>query len=188
MSTNGGTPLGTLLSRLDAAHIEPPAGETVPLSERDLTTLAKHLAHWTKTELGPVLLNSVQPEISELYKRLSRLPAASSGLTELEIKALAKALVNYLRTGFAPEMMERLVKPELAAIDTRLAALEAKRSVTYEGIFDPAKSYSPGMLCTHHGSVWHCERACTGVSPDTEAGSETWVLAVKKGRDARDKR
>jgi hypothetical protein len=160
-----------------------------PLSVRDCESLQRQLQDWLRSDALPELATTfISPQIDGLRKRIAKLPTASSGLTEGEIKALAKGLVNYLRNGFAPEMMERLIKPELAAIDTRLAALEAKRSVTYEGIFDPAKSYSPGMLCTHHGSIWHCERACTGVSPDTEAGSETWVLAVKKGRDGRDRK
>jgi hypothetical protein len=48
-------------------------------------------------------------------------PAARpSGLGEAEIKALAAGMVNYLRSTFAPEMMEKFVEPLLKARERKL--------------------------------------------------------------------
>jgi len=129
----------------------------------------------------------VQPQIDGLRKRIAKLPTASSGLGEREIKALAKGLVNYLRTGFAPEMMERLIKPELAArlaaLEQRLAALEARPQMSYEGTWDETKAYTAGSFVTHQGGLWVAEDTNIGVRPG--AGSRVWRLAVKRGRAER---
>jgi hypothetical protein len=85
--------------------------------------------------------------------------------------ALNKSLVGWCNEHF------RKVK----RLEARIAELEAKRPVSYEGVFDPAKSYVPGMLCTDDGSMWHCDAPCTGVRPP----APSWTLAVKRGRDAK---
>jgi hypothetical protein len=67
-------------------------------------------------------------------KRVANGNGAAGGLSELEIKALAKGLVNYLRTGFGPEMMEKLVKPELDALERRVNELEGTVRSLVQGV------------------------------------------------------
>jgi hypothetical protein len=88
------------------------------------------------------------------------------GLSELEIRALAKGLHGWLG-------------PILKDIEKRLAELEARPTMTYEGTWDAERSYVRGMFVTNDGSLWHCEHPCTGVRPPTAE----WTLAVKRGRD-----
>lgn len=111
-------------------------------------------------------------------------PAASSGggLGDLEIKALAKGLVTFLRTGFGPELMERLIEPELAARDVRIDALEAElaEKTSYCGIWREGNRYRRNEMATHGGNLWCCEVADTVDTPGT---SDAWCLMQKtKGR------
>ena len=50
----------------------------------------------------------------------------------------------------------------------------------YCGVFKDGEAYEPGDMVTWAGSVWHCDKA-TGEKP----GTDSWTLAVKKGRDAK---
>ncbi|MBX3704624.1 MAG: hypothetical protein KF822_12685 [Steroidobacteraceae bacterium] len=69
---------------------------------------------------------------------------------------------------------------KFGAIERRLAELES-RQVRYVGVYESGRRYRKGELVTHDGSVWHCE-AATEAKPGT---TDAWVLAVKRGKDAR---
>lgn len=55
----------------------------------------------------------------------------------------------------------------------------------YRDVFKAGTEYQPGDTVTWGGSMWHCNES-TSDKPG-EAGSKGWTLAVKKGRDLRDK-
>lgn len=55
----------------------------------------------------------------------------------------------------------------------------------YRDVFKAGNEYQPGDTVTWGGSLWHCNEA-TSDKPG-ETGSKGWTLAVKKGRDLRDK-
>jgi hypothetical protein len=55
----------------------------------------------------------------------------------------------------------------------------------YCGVYDFAKSYSPGDQVTYQGSQWHCHTATSARPGDGVTG---WTLQVKCGRDGRDAR
>lgn len=55
----------------------------------------------------------------------------------------------------------------------------------YRDVFKAGNQYKPGDTVTWGGSLWHCNEA-TSDKPG-EVGSKGWTLAVKKGRDLRDK-
>ncbi|WP_407218672.1 phage gp6-like head-tail connector protein [Enterobacter hormaechei] len=55
----------------------------------------------------------------------------------------------------------------------------------YQGVFKSGQEYLPGDTVTWGGSLWHCDER-TQDKPG-EAGSKGWTLAVKRGRDGRDK-
>lgn len=54
----------------------------------------------------------------------------------------------------------------------------------YRNVYKPGESYEKGDMVSFGGSVWHCE-ADTTDKPD--AGTAAWSLAVKRGRDGKDK-
>lgn len=128
----------------------------------------------TETEIkkiSAIVKEAVEQEGARLEKRFEERLATvnksgSVGASPALIKDLAAAVAEVLKTRIIP----RLNKLE-----------EANETFTYEGPFDPAKSYVKGNFASHGGSMWYCERATRqrpGDGPD-------WVLAVKHGRDAR---
>jgi hypothetical protein len=71
-----------------------------------------------------------------------------------------------------------------AALEARIAAIEAQSVPKYLGVWQREKSYDAGACVTHGGSVWHAkEKANPGDAPNL---SRCWVLMVKRGRDGRD--
>lgn len=100
-------------------------------------------------------------------------------MTSTELSALLKGLVPGVR-----EFVSALLKTRDArqdALEARITALEARKSVTYRGVFTDGKRYEPGDMVTSDGSVWHCNVE-TQMRPGAGA---MWTLAVKHGRDAR---
>jgi hypothetical protein len=71
---------------------------------------------------------------------------------------------------------------KIAALEKRIAALESRPALSYEGVYATDKVYSRGMFCTDAGSIWHCRAVTTSDRPGT---SSDWQLAVKHGRDLR---
>ncbi|MEY7815895.1 phage gp6-like head-tail connector protein [Enterobacter cloacae] len=55
----------------------------------------------------------------------------------------------------------------------------------YRDVFKSGKEYEPGDTVTWAGSLWHCNEKTT--DKPGEPGTKGWTLAVKKGRDLRDK-
>lgn len=55
----------------------------------------------------------------------------------------------------------------------------------YRDVFKSGNEYKPGDTVTWGGSLWHCNEATSDKPGDV--GSKGWTLAVKKGRDLRDK-
>jgi hypothetical protein len=104
-------------------------------------------------------------------------------LSDEYLTKLARAFVPYLKEAVAQALMpvfERIVELEARVIELRQAP-----SPRYRGVWSPETGYHIGDFVTDYGSVWHCERACTGVRP---GDGTCWLLAVKHGRNAKDKR
>jgi hypothetical protein len=57
----------------------------------------------------------------------------------------------------------------------------------YQGVYRDGEAYTPGDLVTWGGSLWHCD-AATHSRPESAIGAKVWTLAVKRGRDGRDRR
>ncbi|QMA47774.1 phage gp6-like head-tail connector protein [Citrobacter freundii] len=55
----------------------------------------------------------------------------------------------------------------------------------YRDVFKSGTEYQPGDTVTWGGSMWHCNEIT--IDKPGEPGSKGWTLAVKKGRDLRDK-
>ncbi|MBR1231975.1 hypothetical protein [Bradyrhizobium sp. AUGA SZCCT0182] len=72
----------------------------------------------------------------------------------------------------------------IATLTDRVKELEARpSSLKYVGVWDQQKVYGAGNFVTDGGSMFHAQRASVGERPGS--GSDAWVLAVKKGKDAK---
>jgi hypothetical protein len=64
----------------------------------------------------------------------------------------------------------------------RIEALEARPEMKYLGVWAEDKVYGTGNFVTEGGSMWHAQRASVGERPGS---GDAWILAIKRGRDAR---
>lgn len=79
-----------------------------------------------------------------------------------------------------PSLQTREAAP--SALEERIAALEARPTVKYLGVWKEGKAYVGGSMVTDKGSVWHADRA----TMQRPGASDDWVLAVKRGADGKD--
>jgi hypothetical protein len=70
-----------------------------------------------------------------------------------------------------------------ARIEARFADLQVRTFAdVYQGVYDPAKTYTRGVLTTWGGSLWLSQAQ----EPKTKPGENgDWKLIVKAGRDGR---
>jgi hypothetical protein len=134
---------------------------------------------------------------------LSRLPASAE--TVLEAIAYGFRLAKELTDGLDARLKALESRTDAAAKPThagdghaiteasvkslaaRLEALEARPAMIYRGLYDAGRAYSKGDCVTDRGSVWYCSaESISSVRPGD--GSLAWVLAVKRGRDAKELR
>ena len=77
------------------------------------------------------------------------------------------------------------VKERIAAavqpLESRVVELEARE---YQGVWEHDKTYAKGAMVTHDGSLWIARSASISVRPGT---TPVWQLAIRKGRDGRDR-
>jgi hypothetical protein len=72
---------------------------------------------------------------------------------------------------------------EIAALDKRLARIEARPpALRYLGVWQTGTTYTESSCVTWDGSMW-VARETTTLKPG--AGCSSWVLAVKRGQDAK---
>lgn len=81
---------------------------------------------------------------------------------------------------------EHLHREQIAALEKRIAELEARPIFEDAGVWAENRSYARGQGTTFDGSFWLAKRSTTfGERP---GGCDAWRLAVKRGRDGRDAR
>lgn len=93
-------------------------------------------------------------------------------------------MAGFIR-GIAPVIRSELDQRDvrIAALERRIADLEARPRMVYRGTWAPDAVYGIGEYATDHGSVWHCNAAAG--TRERPGNSAAWTLAVKRGRDAR---
>lgn len=141
-----------------------------------------HLSTYTQEREG------LQREIdAEAAARPAPTPAPAAPAPAVSAKPFSagKALLDLVETlGQLAGDRLRGHDDRLAALEQRLAQVEATKGIAYRGIWTEGTLYSRGDFATRGGSCWHanCETySKPGESPD-------WTLAVKCGRDGKDLR
>lgn len=100
-------------------------------------------------------------------------------ITEDQFVALVRDFATEVRR-LVDEKIGALAK-QVDALDARMAAVEARPELRYMGTWKQGETYTPGMLATHQGSLWHCHAETTKAPPSSE-----WQLCAKRGRDGKD--
>lgn len=74
------------------------------------------------------------------------------------------------------------VTDRIAMLQEEMRKVRDAPSLKYAGVWKSDAVYGAGTFTTDSGSMWHAQRASVGERP---GAGDAWVLAVKKGRDAR---
>lgn len=109
------------------------------------------------------------PEVAAAEKRLA------------DIKHPSALFVNQMIVENMVDFFQEHVAPEIKALKSRIAELEAQPYLREAGVWDNHISYGTGAVVSHGGSAWIC-RCPTTARPGTNSD---WRLFVKRGKDAR---
>jgi hypothetical protein len=103
-------------------------------------------------------------------------------MTQADLDRLAEII------GSAIKKSHEKSAARIKALEQKYEELEKQKSaISYEGVFDAAKSYATGQFVTFHGSLWHANVPSCGRHPGERGSEGYWTLAVKRGRDGKDK-
>lgn len=100
-------------------------------------------------------------------------------ITKREQDSLTTAIATFVT---------RLIKEDrvrLAALEQRLAGIEAKPHLKFCGTYQRGTTYTPGDAVVRDGSLWVCKAETSGAPTEDFVG---WQQAVRKGRDGKDLR
>jgi hypothetical protein len=104
-----------------------------------------------------------------LHRQSTDIPINNGAEFGLE---LASGIKDYFRRAIAP-------------LEKRIAELESRPQVKYQGVYRPGAEYSEGALVTRDGSIFHANRTTKAMPGD---GNQDWTLAVKRGQDGKSTR
>ena len=95
---------------------------------------------------------------------------------------VAAAIIHVIKTAV------NKVKADVARLDSRLTRVESEPRPHYLGVWKAEDAYGAGACVTWDGSMWIARIPSTGLKPgDGAMSAQAWALAVKRGRDARDR-
>lgn len=90
---------------------------------------------------------------------------------------------------FADAVEETIVtlKQKVDALTTEISQLRSASGavLNYRGVWRDSEQYERGEFSTFDGGLWHANRQSVGMRPGK---SDAWTLALKPGRDGRDRR
>jgi hypothetical protein len=93
-------------------------------------------------------------------------------MTPADQAIVAAGVVAELKTALASR------DERIAALETRLNAMERKPFVKFCGVWKSDRPFDPGDAVVHSGGLWICKAATTGEPSKDFVG---WQLAVKRG-------
>jgi hypothetical protein len=98
-------------------------------------------------------------------------------MVDMSLDELADAIGQVI--GNTARELEADFAARSAAVEARIARLEARSELRYRGVWRAGQSYPANSMCSHAGSLWISAEA-TEAKPG--AGHTAWTLAVKRGR------
>ena len=164
------------------------------LDERLRSTETKDEAHDNELDSLRKLYVEANQRASALQERLSVAEAKSTAHAE-RIQDLTARLDKFI--GLAQDVLEKRVaevderrataaraedegQKRLLAFEDRLRSVESRGTLVYRGVWRSETEYQFGDFVTWGGSMWHCDKKTTRVSPGSNSPKD-WTLAIKKG-------
>jgi hypothetical protein len=152
-------------------------------------------AGWTDrlNEAYTALLDRYVAEQEQVSQR--RRAAAAARSPQAGVQAIEDLVVGTVRREMEAREAEaprELWEPDLSLARQHAAEIEQLReqveglrekSLLYCGTWNAKQTYYPGAAATHDGSLW----VCRAQTKDRPGKSDAWQLAVKRGRDGRDR-
>ena len=80
--------------------------------------------------------------------------------------------------------MFKFVREKRIDLEDRVAALEARPPVPWQGVWDAEKQFTRNSFCSDRGAMWFAMADSKGVRPGS--GDGVWKLCVKAGKDGKD--
>lgn len=126
-------------------------------------------------------------EVARIAEDEAHVELAKRELVERAV-AMAKGSTAARMAGLLFELRHLALRLDVAAarrkaLADRIAALEARPELSYEGTHAAGKAYRRNHAVTHRGSLWICRAETTTADPGSSAD---WQLACKRGADGRD--
>lgn len=113
---------------------------------------------------------------AEEAARVAPPPRIIKRKVEPTASAQREALADVIGKAIAHE--RKAHRDQIAQLDRRLTALEARPTLAVRGVWKPRASYEPGDAVSDKSALWVCTSAVTGERP---GASSCWRLAVKAG-------
>ena len=127
---------------------------------------------------GKTFTASQVAELDDVTVEEKRQFALQAGLSDQRLKE-----IEALMAAMAPPIRDFVEKAMRPLVD-RLQELEARPAITYEKTFTADRTYKPGNLVTHQGSLWHANIETRGIVPGE--GNIAFSLVAKRGKDGKD--
>jgi hypothetical protein len=167
-----------VVARFKAKGVRPQtdAGWTDRLNEKFTALLDRHLAE--------------QEQVSQRRRAAAAARSPQAGVQAIE--DLVAGTVRRELEAREAEAPRELWEPDLSLAKKHAAEIEELReqveglrekSLLYLGTWSSSHTYHAGASVTHDGSLW----VCRAQTKDRPGRSDAWQLAVKRGRDGRDR-
>jgi hypothetical protein len=129
----------------------------------------------TEADLNALIRGIAGPIKEQLSERDRRIDA-------LETRGAGESNEYIIADVIGEELGERDAK--ILALEAKVAALEARPTLGYRGVWSIDEQYNLGNFATSDGSLWHCNKS-TRSRPGTDA---SWTLCCKRGQNGKDLR
>ncbi len=124
------------------------------------------------------------PDGRAMLERVTRDEANMSPVARIVSQLLRKAAIPSICQAVTEYVQRELQTRDkkIERLETTIAELKARPTLKYMGVHEKAREYSPGEFVTWDGALWHCNVR----THDRPGISTDWVLAVKRGKDAKE--
>lgn len=147
--------------------------DVLPSEEAELRPILKQAL-----KFGMEHVNKTIAEFRPMAGKYQNTPVSYTQGEHLAVRAALGMLWTETR------QLLKFAREKRQALEARVNGLEERAAaMKYVGVWHQDHVYGAGNFVTDGGSMFHAQRGSVGERPGT--GNDAWVLAVKKGKDAK---